>query len=118
MSRVVARIRIAAPALRNRVAAATETARVFRHRNAPRAGARNDMREDLAVLTCQVAPCSPVESAVLAPHACVCPTCSEPESDEAAREAARVEAEMDADWEADRADFARSSRRDTDQFPE
>lgn len=79
---------------------------------------RNDVREDLAVLTCEVEPCSPVESAVLAPHSCACPTCSEPDSDEAAREAARIEAEMDADWEADRADITRLSRRDADEFAE
>jgi hypothetical protein len=76
------------------------------------------VREDLADLTEAIATCTPVESAALAPHSCPCRTCLELDSDEAAREPGRVEAEMDADWEADRADFARSSRRDTDQFPE
>ena len=116
MSRVLARIHIATPAVRNRVAAATQTARVFRHRNAPRAGARNEAREDLAVLTEALATCTPVESAALAPHSCPCLTCSDLDSDEAAREAARIEAEMDADWEADRADFAGSSPRDGAEF--
>lgn len=116
MSRVVARIRIAAPAPRNRAAVATQSARVFRHRNAPRAGARNQVREDIAVMTEVVAPCTPIESAALAPHSCPCRTCSELDSDEAAREAARVEAEMDADWEADRAECGRSARRDAVEF--
>jgi len=75
MARVVARIRLVHEPVRNLAAVATQSCRVFGHRNTPRGGSRNDSGALIADALDEM-------------------------RDEAER--LRVEAEMDADWAEDR----------------